>query len=135
MTAPPNPPRVGNHDTYWSEPPPEPSPRLVWWLDRIIAESWEPNRRISAMGYDEASEWYGIYIWECQRVLRPLLYGYTMDDFLPSALRSWLDGHGLTSDWVQDVVVVHLRDRGWVTMTEAEVSALPPRPGPFDIGR
>lgn len=62
-----------NIQQYWQHPPLEPSPRLLHWQGKIAA-GWEPNRRISSMGYYEASEWFGVYIWEYLNVLRPLLY-------------------------------------------------------------
>lgn len=57
---------------YWIDPPPQPSAGLAKWQAKI-ASGWRPNRRISAMGYYEASEFYGVYIWEYINVIRPLL--------------------------------------------------------------
>ena len=65
---------VENVMDYWLEAPPEPSGRLLQWLERI-RNGWRPNRRISGMGYYEASEFYGVYIWEYLNVLRPALRG------------------------------------------------------------
>lgn len=58
---------------YWSDPPPFPSPRLVRWIVKI-ENGWRPNARIRGMGYHEASEFFGVYIWEYFNVLLPLLY-------------------------------------------------------------
>lgn len=58
--------------TYWQNPPPEPSPRLAEWQAKIRG-GWRPNRRINAMGYHEAAEFYGVYIWEYLNVISPLL--------------------------------------------------------------
>lgn len=66
------PPAVSNPYLYWGDPPPTPSPRLVWWLERI-RQGWSPNRRIGGMGYDESAHWYGVYIWEWQNAIRPAL--------------------------------------------------------------
>ncbi|MBV8093618.1 MAG: hypothetical protein JO110_10350 [Acetobacteraceae bacterium] len=57
---------------YWTEPPPTPSPRLQQWLARIRS-GWRPNKRIRTLGYHEAAEFYGIYIWEYLNVIRPAL--------------------------------------------------------------
>jgi len=62
---------------YWNSPkvPPasEQSDRCLWWVGRIQDDGWRRNRRISAMGYDEAAEWFGVYIWEYLHVLLPLM--------------------------------------------------------------
>ena len=57
---------------YWSEPPPEPSPKLAKWIEKICS-GWKPNRRISVMSYEEASEFYDVYIWEYFNVIQPLI--------------------------------------------------------------
>jgi hypothetical protein len=67
----PPPPRVDRY-AYWLDPPPEPSPRLQWWLTRVNA-GWRPNRRIRMMGYDESAGWFGVYLWEWTNVLCPRL--------------------------------------------------------------
>lgn len=66
------PSRVQNQEMYWSFPPPEESERCAWWKARIRA-GWRPNRRIATMGYDGASYFYGVYIWEYLNVIEPLL--------------------------------------------------------------
>lgn len=73
----PAPPRVADRCLYWSEPPPALSARCMsarctFWLDRI-GRGWRANRRIRIMGYDEAAEHFGVYIWEWMHVLRPAL--------------------------------------------------------------
>ena len=57
---------------YWGKPPPEPSARLLWWLDQIEA-GWRPNRFYRRLGYDEGAERFGVYIWEYLNVIRPVL--------------------------------------------------------------
>ncbi len=63
----------GGADQYWTEPPPEPSARLLYWQERV-KQGWRPNKRIRRMGYYMASHWYGVYIWEYIHVMIPLLY-------------------------------------------------------------
>lgn len=55
-----------------SDPPPQPSPTLAMWLEKI-AGGWRPNRRIGAMGWEEAAEFYGVYAWELFNVIRPAI--------------------------------------------------------------
>jgi hypothetical protein len=57
---------------YWLDAPPEPSPKLNRWLDKIRG-GWRPNARIRTMGYHEASEFYGVYIWEYLNVIVPAI--------------------------------------------------------------
>lgn len=59
----PAPPRVDDIERYWTTKPPQISPRAMWWMERI-AGGWRPNKRVRSMGYDEASAYYGVYIWE-----------------------------------------------------------------------
>ena len=68
----PNPPRVEDHYLYWDICPMEGSARCSHWIYRI-ENGWRPNRRIRAMGYDEASQYYGVYIWEYLNIISPLL--------------------------------------------------------------
>lgn len=53
---------------YWLDPPPEPSPRLGRWIEKINS-GWRPNNRIRSMGYHERAEFYGVYIWELFNVI------------------------------------------------------------------
>jgi hypothetical protein len=62
-----------DHYEYWSEPPPEPSPRLQRWAERIQAEGWRPNARIQRMGRDACSEFYDVYQWEYFYCILPLV--------------------------------------------------------------
>lgn len=68
----PAPPRVVNIDVYWTNPPPEPSQRCIWWEHRI-KDGWRRNKRIGKMGYHESAAYFGVYIWEWLNVLAPLL--------------------------------------------------------------
>lgn len=60
-----------DHYAYWESPPPEPSPKLLRWVERIEA-GWRPNRRIQQMGRDACSGFYDVYQWEYLYVLLPL---------------------------------------------------------------
>lgn len=68
---PPAPPRVKDFTLYWNDKPPEPSDRLVYWIGRY-ANGYRPNSRVRSMGYYEASEFYGVYIWEYLHVIAGL---------------------------------------------------------------
>lgn len=57
---------------YWLDPPPEPSLKLGKWIAKLKAR-WRPNRRIRSMGYHEAAEYYGVYIWEYINVISPIV--------------------------------------------------------------
>lgn len=70
---PPAPPRVDDHYRYWQFAPPEPSPRLLWWCERVRS-GWSRNRRIGSQGYDTSAQYFGVYIWEYINVLQPLLW-------------------------------------------------------------
>ena len=61
-----------NVTDYWAAAPPIPSPKLAAWVQRI-ARGWRPNRRVRAMGYHEAAEFFDVYIWEYLNVIRPAL--------------------------------------------------------------
>jgi hypothetical protein len=62
------PPRVKNIETYWSKPPPEPSPRLLYWRRRFDA-GWRPGRRIDGLSYYSKARYYGVYLWEYLNVI------------------------------------------------------------------
>lgn len=66
-----SPPKVADEQAYWTSPPPEPSARCEWWRKQF-AEGWRPNRRVSQMGYHEAANFYGVYIWEYLNVISQL---------------------------------------------------------------
>lgn len=57
---------------YWNDPPPTPTDKCVMWQAKIDG-GWRPNKRIRSFGYQEAAEFYGIYIWEYFNVIAPLL--------------------------------------------------------------
>lgn len=66
------PPRVDTYDNgerYWSEPPPQLSPRCLHCMERIKA-GWRPRLDY---GYYGNSEYLGVYIWEYMHVISPLL--------------------------------------------------------------
>lgn len=63
------PPAVDDIYRYWADPPPDLSPRCRYWHARL-RNGFAPNRRVRAMGYDEASRWYGVYVWEYLNILR-----------------------------------------------------------------
>lgn len=119
MTAPrKGPPRVDRYE-YWGEPPPEPSPRLAYWLDRILDEGWKGSARILGAGYDGTAEYFGVYLWEYLNVLYPALHGSCLN-LRPTPLRAWLDAHGVRSAWVPDAVTERSTVSGWRTVREGE---------------
>lgn len=65
-------PPVDDIQKYWQNQPPDPSPRLMEWLTRL-ARGWRPSCGVRALGYYEASRYYGVYIWEYLNVIRPWL--------------------------------------------------------------
>lgn len=67
-----NPPRVKDASTYWTELPPEQSPRCTWWVARIRA-GWRPNARVRSEGYEGATAFYGVYVGEYLKVIAPLI--------------------------------------------------------------
>jgi len=60
-------------EKYWTETPPAPSDRLIYWLCQIAFDGWRPNRRISQMGYHEKAQFFGVYLWEYLNILAPVL--------------------------------------------------------------
>ena len=73
MGGEPAPPRVSDRYRYWTDPPPERSPRCTYWVKRI-GDGWRGNRRVpGALGYDSAAEYLGVYIWEYINVIMPML--------------------------------------------------------------
>ena len=67
------PARVDDVKRYWAEAPPITSERCAWWLKRIVEERWRGNKRIRGLGYHDAAEYFGVYIWEWNEVLFPAL--------------------------------------------------------------
>ena len=59
---------------YWETPPPERSSNCMEWMEKI-ASGWRPNKRIRQMGYHEAANFFGVYIWEFANVLLPAMKG------------------------------------------------------------
>jgi len=57
---------------YWTVAPPERSPRLEYWLNRV-EYGWRRNRRIRAMGASESARFFGVYMWEWLNVLWPAM--------------------------------------------------------------
>lgn len=68
------PPAVDRYE-YWIEPPPEPSPRLCYWLVRLakagsICQAAVLARElVTGEGYDYDAEHAGVYLWEWHHVL------------------------------------------------------------------
>ncbi|MFE6000331.1 hypothetical protein ACFQ6C_26280 [Streptomyces sp. NPDC056454] len=76
MTAPPwghKPPAVADHTTHWTDAPPALSDRCLYWLRRIDESSWRPNRHFWKEGYDHRATWLGVWIWEVEKVILPIL--------------------------------------------------------------
>lgn len=74
MTAPPwghKPPAVDDSYRYWSSPPPEPSPRVAYWLRRMDEGSWHLTAQLGGNGRDFMAEWLGVYMWEWLEVIWP----------------------------------------------------------------
>lgn len=70
--------RVDSIEAFWSEPPPERSPRCTWWVQRVT-DGWRGNRRISGMSYYTSAAYFGVYIWEWINVLSPMLRDETQE--------------------------------------------------------
>ena len=66
------PSRVRDASAHWGEAPPERSPRCAYWVRRIEA-GWRPNARIRNEGYEGATHFYGVWLWEYLHVIAPLL--------------------------------------------------------------
>lgn len=72
VTLEPKPPKVEEVETYWGDPPPEPSERCLYWV-RQVRRGWLPNKYISREGYHTSAEWYGVWIWEYLHILSPMI--------------------------------------------------------------
>lgn len=83
------PPRVANVEEHWGsdEPPPAPSPRLLFWVERLRA-GWQPPERLAQWGYYETADIYGVWIWEVFNVLWPMLGGKPIEPTVAEWLRS-----------------------------------------------
>ncbi len=66
-------PKVSDPEEYWDEPPPLPSSRCSWWKIKIRG-GWQANRRIRLLDFEEASTFFGVYIWEYLHVIDPMLH-------------------------------------------------------------
>lgn len=84
-------------EAYWVEPPPGPSDRLRFWLEKF-REGWRRNRRISSMGYYGSAAFFGVYIWEyvnvifprlCELEANPAASDRTVDETWLAALAAW----------------------------------------------
>lgn len=71
MSQPSKGPKVDPYE-YWDDPPPQPSPRLRYWL-AAVEQGWKPNLRLRRMPCATATRWYGVYRWEYLNVLAPKL--------------------------------------------------------------
>lgn len=69
---PPSPEAVKSVWEYIEAAPDTASPRALWWVERIN-NGWRPNRRVKSFGYEEASKFYGVYIWEYVNIIRTAL--------------------------------------------------------------
>lgn len=58
---------------YSVNPPPEPSDGLRKWLSKI-EQGWKPNKRLRSMGYENACDYYRVYVWEYTNILRHKLW-------------------------------------------------------------
>lgn len=72
VTLPPKPARVSDHYSFWAEPPPELSERCTYWVEQL-ERGWVPNRHVRIEGYDAASQWFGVYIWEYLNIISPMI--------------------------------------------------------------
>jgi hypothetical protein len=76
MSAPPwghKPPAVDDEECFWIEPPPVLSPRVEYWLKRLAEGTWKPNRHFRGECYHCRTVWLGVYIWEYQNIIAPVL--------------------------------------------------------------
>lgn len=76
MTAPPwghKPPAVHQPSYFHVIPPPGLSARCLYWLRRADEGNWRPNRHLWKQGYDGRAGWLGVFIWELEKVIAPLL--------------------------------------------------------------
>ncbi|MBD0743578.1 hypothetical protein [Streptomyces sp. CBMA152] len=63
---------VADRYAYWSDAPPAPSDRAVYWIRRWREGTWRPNRWLLRECYDCRSSMLGIWIWESRFVLHSL---------------------------------------------------------------
>lgn len=85
---------VDDVETYWStERPPVPSAKLAYWL-RLHADGWRPDPALGSLGYHEASEFWGVYIWEWFAVLSRIFWPGDRGP-VTTIDRVWLTQHGV----------------------------------------
>lgn len=102
-------PRVDDQYAYWGEAPPEPSERLIEWLERF-AKGWRRNRRLQSLGAEAAAKWFGVYQWEWTNVLWPIESGAcSICGCRPSTVRIWMRSHGLPAELIPDLVSIGAR--------------------------
>lgn len=95
----PAPPKVDNIETYWTEEPPDLSPRCRYWIRRI-ERGWRGNKRFRGKGYSEKAEHLGVYIWEWLHVLSPLFEHKMRTDPCPAGPASSVTSSQPTDDIV-----------------------------------
>jgi hypothetical protein len=66
------PPKVSDGERYWGSAPPQLSDRCQYWV-RQIERGWWPNRWYWRECYSCRADILGVYIWENQNVIEPLL--------------------------------------------------------------
>ena len=69
--------RVSSRNCYdhFPEPPPNPSPRCVYWLRRI-RRGWVVPGHVRGDGYSMATKYFGVYVSEYLRKIAPMLRYY-----------------------------------------------------------
>jgi hypothetical protein len=67
------PPPVDDIEQYWTEAPPEPSARCVYWVRRYREGSWRPNKWVRREGYYSRAAMLGVFIWEATTTIAELI--------------------------------------------------------------
>lgn len=105
------PPRVDDVERFWDSPPPEPSKRLQFWMDRV-ADGWRGNKRIRVLDYYDSAEYFGVYIWEWINVLAPQLQA------------RWAQDAQTGVRWrIISVLMAFIIGRAWIKRTASRVTA------------
>lgn len=76
MTAPPwgtKPAPVVDPYAHWLDQPPVQSARCTYWLTRYTAGNWHPNKWLRRECSECRAKMLGIYIWEAQHIIEPLI--------------------------------------------------------------
>ncbi|MGA5598444.1 hypothetical protein ACPCSE_29840 [Streptomyces cellulosae] len=74
MTTPPwghKPPAVSDPARYQFQRPPHQSLRCQYWLSRLNAGTWRPNRYLLRECADCAARQLGVWIWEYTQLIKP----------------------------------------------------------------